>query len=70
MWMVVGQLGLLFCYTQRQLLSLLHPARSRGRNGQDTNLVHSYKRMEYGARGEKKKWKSRKQTKGRMIKIS
>lgn len=31
--------------------------------------MHSYKRVEYGAGGEKKKWKSEKQTKGRRIKI-
>lgn len=49
---------------------LLNPTRSRGRNRQDADFVHGYKRMEYDAGGEKIKWKSRKQTKGKRIKIS
>lgn len=36
------KLGLLFIFTQRQLLGLLQPARSRGRSRQDANLAHSY----------------------------
>lgn len=63
-----GKLGLLFIFTQRQLLGLLHPARSGGRSRQDANLVHSYRRVKYGAGGEKGKTKVRKANKGKKDK--
>lgn len=55
------KLGLLSVLTQRQLLSLLYPAGSRGRSRQEAKLAHSYKRVRYGRRaagGEREKWMS------------
>lgn len=63
-----GKLGLLFIFTQRQLLGLLHPARSRGRSRQDANLVHGYKWVKYSVGGEKGKMKVRKANKGKKDK--
>lgn len=70
MWMVVRQAGVTFHHHPEAAAKFASSSKEWRQKETGYGLVNSLKRMEYGAGGEKEKWKSGKQTKGRRIKIS